>query len=178
MVDDPKSILDRLAGELDELRLQYELYFAGGRKIPPERDRTAFETTMRRLSQRTFVNTQDQFRFNSIQARYYSFLNHWQRTVRDMEEGRLTRDVRGRLSRPAPPPDDPIDPSHLEEAASRLAAARAECGLPPGNGEAQSQLKEALLARAREIAAKADGKKVEFRISVEEGKPKIRAVLK
>lgn len=177
MVEDPKGLLDRLARELDDLRHQYELFFSGGRKTAPERDRTAYETTLRRLSQRNLVNTEDQFRFNSIQARYHSLANHWQRTVRDMEEGRLSRDARGRLFRPAPAPEDPVDPSHLEEAARRLAEARAECGIP-GNGQDFPALREALLSRAREIAAKAGGRKVEFRISVEEGKPKIRAVLK
>lgn len=177
MAEDPKSLLDRLDKELDDLRHQYELFFSGGRKSEPGRERAACETSLRKTGQRTFVNTQDQFRFNSIQARYYSLANHWIRTVRDMEEGRLARDSKGRLSRPAPSPGIPIDPAHLEEAARRLVEARAECGLPAGD-DGLASLKEALLSRARDIAARSDGKQVEFRIAVEDGKPKIRAVLK
>jgi hypothetical protein len=184
LADDPKGVLERLDRELDDLRHQYELFFSGGRKSEPTRDRTDFETALRKHGQRAFVNTQDQFRFNSIQARYYSFANHWTRTVRDMEEGRLARDAKGRLARPAPPARgaadriDPIDPAHLEEAAFSLASARSECGLPGGNLADLDGLKNALLSRAREIAERADGKQVEFRISVEDGKPKIKAVLK
>jgi hypothetical protein len=178
LADDPKSVLDRIERELDDLRHLYELFFSGGRKTEPARERASLENAIRKTSQRTFVNTQDQFRFNSLQARYYSFANHWARTVRDIEEGRLSRDVKGRFSRPAPLAEDPIDSAHLDEAAFSLAAARAQCGLPGGALSDLDGLKEALLSRARDIASRADGKKVEFRISVEDGKPKIRAVIK
>ncbi len=178
MADDPKSVLDRLDRELDDLRQQYELFFSGGRKTDPGRERTAFENTIRKMGQRTLVGTQDQFRFNAIQARYYSLANHWLRTVRDLEEGRLQRDGRGALSRPAPPTENPIDAAQLEEAARRLAEARVECGLPATNESDFVTLKDALLSRARDIAARSGGGRVEFRIAVEEGKPKIRAILK
>jgi hypothetical protein len=178
LADDPKSVLDRIERDLDELRHTYELFFSGGRKTEPGRERAALENTLRKTSQRTFINTQDQFRFNSLQARYYSFANHWSRTVRDLEEGRLSRDAKGKLARPAPPVEDPIDMPHLEEAAFSLAAARAQCGIPGGGLSDLEGLKEALLSRARDIASRSDGKKVEFRISVENGKPKIRALLK
>jgi hypothetical protein len=178
LADDPKAVLDRFERELDDLRHQYELFFSGGRKTEPGRERATYENALRKMGQRTFINTQDQFRFNAIQARYYSFANHWIRTVRDIEEGRLSRDAKGRLARPAPPAGDPIDHAHLEEAAFNLAAARAQCGLPGANLSDLDHLKEALLSRAREIAARSDGKQVEFRISIEDGKPKIRAILK
>jgi hypothetical protein len=179
LTEDPKGVLDRIERELDDLRHQYELFFSGGRKSEPSRDRQAFENTVRRMGQRNLINTQDQFRFNAIQARYYSFANHWSRTVRDMEEGRLSRDSKGKLSRtPTAPPPDPIDRTHLEEAAFSLAAARAQCNLPGGNLNDLDAIKDALLSRARDIAARSDGKQVEFRITVEDGKPKIKALLK
>ena len=173
-----KNALDRLDQELDGLRLQYELFFSGGRKSEPVIERTALETTLRKMGQRTLTQTQDQFRFNAIQARYYSFSNHWGRTIRDMEEGRLARDAKGRLTRSVPPADDPIDAAHLDEAVRRLSEARVACGLPVGNDGDLASMRQALLARARDIAAKGGGMKVEFRIAVEEGRPKIRAILK
>jgi hypothetical protein len=54
--------------------------------------------------------------------------------------------------------------------------ARRACGLPAGE-EDISATRDALLARAREIAGKSNARKVEFRVSVEEGKPKIKARL-
>ncbi len=179
MPDDPKSVLDDLDRQFDDLRKQYELFFSGGRKTDPGRERAGYENTIRKLGQRTLTSTQDQFRFNAIQARYYSFANHWIRTLRDLEEGRLARDARGALSRSAPQAANPIDPADLDQAARRLAEARVECGLPAASMSDLAGLKEALLSRARDIAARSQGNgKVEFRISVEEGKPKIRAILK
>ena len=40
-----------------------------------------------------------------------------------------------------------------------------------------ASLRETLQSRAKEISASSGGKKVEFRISVEEGKPKVKATL-
>jgi hypothetical protein len=54
--------------------------------------------------------------------------------------------------------------------------ARRSCGLPGDPSELPS-LREALLARATEISASSGGKTVEFHVSVEEGKPKVKATL-
>jgi len=67
-----------------------------------------------------------------------------------------------------------VDPEHLERVMGELSEARKTCGLPSGEEEI-SAIRQTLVARAREISEKAGGRKVEFRISVEEGKPKVKA---
>lgn len=180
-MDEWKGTLDRLETEMEALKRQYDLFFQGGRRVEPLKERSAVETQLRRIGQRKIINTVDQFRFNTLQGRFYSLLNLWVRTIRDMEEGRLCRDADGRLGRTAPAaatlPAEPIDSEALERAAREWAAARTQCGQPTGEEELPA-LQEALRNRAREIAERAGNRQVEFRIAVEEGKPKIRAVLK
>jgi hypothetical protein len=91
-----------------------------------------------------------------------------------MEEGRITRDPSGMLLRGRIPSMEPVDSGHIEQVIGELMEARRKCGLPAGE-EDLSAIRDTLLARAREISGKAGGRKVEFKISVEEGKPKVKA---
>jgi dihydrodipicolinate synthase/N-acetylneuraminate lyase len=70
-----------------------------------------------------------------------------------------------------------VDREQLDRAAEALLEARRSCGLAGDTSDLPS-LRETLYARAMEISAAAGGKKVEFLVSVEEGKPKVKAVLR
>jgi hypothetical protein len=60
--------------------------------------------------------------------------------------------------------------------AQDLLEARRSCGLG-GDPAELAALRETLASRAKEISSSSGGKKVEFRVSVEEGKPRIKATL-
>jgi hypothetical protein len=174
---DIKDLLDRIEAKIAEVRRQYDLFFQGVRRSEPVDKRREIEEAVRRMGQRKIINTNDQFRFNNLQCRFYSHVNLWARMVRDLEEGRLARDASGALVRGASSPQEPVEPSHMNQVIVDLIEARKACGLPAGE-EDLSATRVALQARAREIAGKAGGRKVEFRVSVEEGKPKIKAVVR
>lgn len=174
--EDLKELLDRIEADIAEVKRQYDLFFQGARRQEPSEPRRELEETVRRMGQRRINNSNDQFRFNNLQSRFYSFSNLWIRTVRDLEEGRLLRDRSGILVRAAAVPRDPVDPDHLERVLREFLAARRACGLSTEDDDL-ARAREILLARARAIAGKSGTRKVEFRVSVEEGKPKIKAVL-
>ena len=187
--DDLKSALDRLQTSLSEVKRQYEFFFLGTRKTEPISERRALEETIRKFGQRRIPNTIEQFRFNSLQSSFYTLSNLWARIVRDIEEGRLGRDTAGALARststpgtaPADSPADspaegPVDPAHVDQVVARFLIVRRECGIPTGDQDAAA-IRETLLSKAREIAAASgDGKYVEFKILLEDGRPKIKAV--
>jgi hypothetical protein len=177
IVGDLKETLDQIEAEIANVKRQYDLFFQGIRRSEPSDKRKEVEETIRRMGQRKIVNTNDQFRFNNLQTRFYSFTNLWVRMVRDLEEGRLVRDPTGALVHGRSPASNPVEPAHLDQVIGELMEARRSCGLPAGE-EDLSATREALLARAREIAGKSGANKVEFRISVEEGKPKIKALVR
>jgi len=173
---DLKETLDRIEAEIAGVKRQYDLFFQGYRRSEPSDLRREVDETIRRMGQRRIINTNDQFRFHTLQSRFYSLSNLWMRMIRDMEEGRLSRDPSGALVRVTGPlpPKDPVESSHLEQVIGELSEARRTCGLPAGE-EDLSAIRETLLARAREISGKSGGRHVEFRISVENGKPKVKA---
>lgn len=169
-----KTALDRIEADIGELKRQYDLFFQGNRRTEPSEERRILEWMVRRMGQRKIPNTSDQFRFATLQGRFQSLANLWTRMVRDLEEGRLSRDASGVVVRPRAEESGPVDREHLETVLEQIRKARVECGMPTGPEETES-LRRTLLDRARQIAEKSGAGKVEFRVSVEDGKPKVRA---
>jgi hypothetical protein len=177
VTDDSKEMLDRLEADLVALKHEYDLFFNGKRRAEPTKERKDLETKLLVGSRRTIVGNADQLRFNNLSGRYWTYANLWTRTVRDLEEGRMHRDTGGGLRRTSTAEAEPVDRDQIERAAEALLEARRSCGLAGDPSDIPS-LRETLYARALEISASGGGKKVEFVVSVEGGKPKVKAVLR
>jgi hypothetical protein len=169
-----KIALDRIEADLVELEHQYKLFFQGVRRTEPQEERRILEWMVRRMGQRKITNTADQFRFHSLQGRFYSYTNLWTRMTRDLEEGRIERDARGNIVRTKTLHGEPVPPEHLDQVLDQLRCARQECGIPTEENDLDS-LREMLRSRAAEIAEKSGAKQVEFRVTIEGGKPKVKA---
>ena len=169
-----KIALDRIEADLVELEHQYKLFFQGVRRTEPQEERRILEWMVRRMGQRKITNTADQFRFNSLQGRFHSFTNLWTRMTRELEEGRLERDTRGNLVRTKVSPGEPVPPEHLNQVLDQLRSARQECGIPTEENDLES-LRDMLKSRAAEIAHRSGANQVEFRVTIEGGKPKVKA---
>lgn len=172
-----KDALDRIEKDLGELKRQYDLFFQGVRRTEPQDERKSVEWMVKRLGQRKLPNTLDQFRFNSLQSKFFAYTNLWIRMVRDMEEGRLARDTRGNLVRTKARAGEPVPPDHLDRVLEQLRDARRECGLSTDTKDLDS-LREMLRSRAAEIAGRSGDRQVEFRVTIEGGKPKVKAGLR
>ena len=172
-----KDALDRIEKDLSDLKRQYDLFFQGVRRIEPQEERKVLEWMVKRLGQRKLPNTLDQYRFNSLQSRFYTYSNLWARMTRDLEEGRLARDSRGNLVRTKGLAGEPVPPGHLDHVLEQLKTARRECGIVTDEKDLDS-LREMLRSRAAEIAGRSGARQVEFRVTIEGGKPKVRAGLR
>ncbi len=89
----------------------------------------------------------------------------------------MHRDSGGTVKRTPGERREPVDREHIARTAEALLEARRSCGLAGDPSDIPS-LRETLYARAMEISASGGGRKVEFVVSVEEGKPKVKAVLR
>lgn len=87
-----------LTTDLKRLEAEYNMFFAGRLPRPPWETRKRVETQVRRLDRARMTNTADRFRFESLQARWHSMAELWERGLRAKEEGRP-----GPLQMPAPP---------------------------------------------------------------------------
>jgi hypothetical protein len=177
VADEMKEMLDRLEINLVALKHEYDLFFNGKRRGEPMKERKELEMKLLAGSRRTIIGNADQLRLNNLSGRYWTYANLWTRTVRDLEEGRMHRDTGGSLRRTSVERREPVAREHVDQAAEALLEARRSCGLAVDPSDLPS-LRETLYARALEISASGGGKKVEFVVSVEGGKPKVKAVLR
>jgi hypothetical protein len=80
--------LELLEAELKRLEAEYNMFFAGRLPRPPWETRGRVNAMVRRLDNIHIPNTGGRFRFNTIQSRFQTFSELWDRGLRAREEGR------------------------------------------------------------------------------------------
>ena len=171
--------LSRLEADLKQLEAEYNMFFAGRLPKPPWETRGRVEAEVKRLDRGHMTNTGDRFRFTTLQSRYATFIDLWDRGLRAREEGRPGpfSVKRGPIEPDKKLPEDRIlhvssfrDPvreiDKLTELYESLAEARREVGedAPPFHKFAElvkNQVKKLRDSGTPEVA---------FRVAVKDGK--------
>ncbi len=74
-------LLKTMQERLKNLEHEYELYFGGGRKDPPEKEQKELERQIRELSRLAVNSTQNQYLFNNFQQSYVLRKARWAKLV-------------------------------------------------------------------------------------------------
>ena len=176
------STIDRdlsiLEGELKRLEAEYNMFFAGRLPRPPWETRSRVQAIVKRVDRSPISNYGDKFRFSTLQSRFATFVDLWDRGLRAREEGRSGPFAQAK--KPDAVPSRPADrivhvttfsePLHemdkLHDLYESLAEARREIGQ-----DAIPFHKFADLIKTQVSQLKAKGSpEVAFRVSVKEGK--------
>ena len=80
--------LQALAAQLKKVEAEYTMYFSGRAGRPPVESRAALDRAFKRFDRVPFDSPVSRFQFTTLQARYSSFSDLWDRGVRAREEGR------------------------------------------------------------------------------------------
>lgn len=80
--------LKELEEGIRRLKVEYDIYFNGHRKKPPEDLRMRVERICKRLSEAVNMSYSERFRYTTLVTRYYVFRDRWRRSmmVRDARE--------------------------------------------------------------------------------------------
>ena len=163
--------LDHLERSLKELRIEYEKYFNGANDLPPGDLRSAIDRRLRTL-RHNVKGSADNFRLGSLEARFNSYNEMFNRRVRDLEEGR-TRTRRSSIPMREP---DAYDGVLVASAIDEGAAAALYKGLYEGSPKIDLGTFQGYLDRQAEAIRKKTGcAQVQFRLSDEGGKTKLKA---
>ena len=178
----PPSIdkdLTRLETELKQLEAEYNMFFSGRLPKPPWETRARVDALIKQYDRSYIPNTGDRFRFSTLQSRFATFIDLWDRGLRAREEGRPGPFMHQRSAKEAAKrsPDDRIlhvssfrDPvreiDKLTELYESLAEARREVGedAPPFHKFAdlvKTQVNKLRQSGSAEVA---------FRVAVKDGK--------
>ena len=87
----PTSIekdLQRLEVDLRQLEAEYNMYFSGRQPKPPWETRARVEALVKHYDRTHIQNYGDRFRFTTLQTRYATFIDLWDKGMRAREEGR------------------------------------------------------------------------------------------
>jgi hypothetical protein len=122
---------------LRKLKTNYDLFFAGIRKLPPSEDRRRLDALVHELSKERMRDNSLRFRFNTLLGRYNQFRELWGRRMREREEGPL--DFRRRAAAFGGGP---------EPAPQTAAAAEAPPGGTPASVETYVKVTEATASAA------------------------------
>ncbi|MDD2336962.1 MAG: hypothetical protein PHD01_10350, partial [Geobacteraceae bacterium] len=161
---------------LKELIIKYEQYFLGLEKREPLKLLEEVERLSRRYTAAAVSNTMLLFRYNSAKSRFVSYRQYWNRINRLIDEGKYSRD-RFKMQRnlaSAPQPVTVSDESQVDRVYRELTEACRLCNVTTSNitKEAISATLEKHRAAIRDKYHCSD---LEFRVLVEDGKPKIKA---
>ncbi len=111
--DDSVRNLATLSGELKKLETEYNQFFSGRLPRPPWETRTRVESLIKKWDRESVhASSIDKFKFQTLQARYATFADLWDRGLRAREEGRPGpfNWVPGGAAPPPPAPGEPPMP--------------------------------------------------------------------
>lgn len=102
----------QLEAELRKLEAEYNMFFAGRLPRLPWETRSRVEALVKRYDRMSLRNTAERFRFGMVQARFASFCDLWDRSLKAKEEGRQPgrRPRTGGSPPVAAPPPVPVVP--------------------------------------------------------------------
>jgi hypothetical protein len=151
----------KLEAEIKRLEAEYNMFFAGRLPRLPWETRARVEAMVKRYDRMNLRNTAEQFRFQTLQAKFQAFVDLWERQLKAKEEG---RPVRGR--RPAPAADPPPAPAappaagasrasrHDEDKPATRVVAVTTLRDPAAEGERMKALYEQLSVARKEAGEK------------------------
>jgi len=180
-VADPTDIergLHVLEADLKRLEAEYNMYFSGRLPKPPWETRSRVEAMIKQLDRSYIQNYGDRFRFSTLQSRFATQADLWDRGLRAREEGRPGPFAQKRPAPVAAPkrPEDKVlhvsafrDPTKemdkLHELYESVAEARRAVGDEPVPFH-----RFADLVKSQVKKLKTAGTEVTFRVAVKDGK--------
>jgi hypothetical protein len=78
----------RLEAELKRLEAEYNMFFSGRLPKPPWETRGRVDALVKQYDRAYIRNYGDRFRFSTLQSRFSTFVDLWDRGMRAREEGR------------------------------------------------------------------------------------------
>jgi len=172
--------LQQLAADLRRLEVEYTQFFAGRLPRPPLRLRSSVDALMRRLDRAPFEQIAQRFRFQTLQSRYATFGELWDRSMRQREEGRGSLPVAETAARTARPKDvlletSIVDPTRENDRLGDLYEALCEARRNAGEREIPFEKFVEVVTGQVEKSRQEGAGPVTFRVTTQDGKVRFTA---
>lgn len=172
----------QLEATLRRLELEYNMYFAGQLPKPPWDTRRRIEAMLRRFDRAYIQSAVDRFRLSTLQSRFSTFAELWDRGLRAREEGRPGPFYKPPRAAPEPEPAPPessrvlgaatvSDLAHEGEKIEALYESLIEARRQVGTDEPLPFHRFAQIVKGQVAKLQQSGsREVAFQVSVKEGR--------
>ena len=186
------NLLDEFERKIFLLKIQYEKYFSGFERIEPMKEREDLRRDLRNLTQEPITNTMQKHKFTSLRARFNSLDLYLTRNLVQIERGTHPKMKFRTAMRDAQKRD--AERMREDRAARRrefserqkqdlayrrvfdqFIAVRKKCG--QSTDISFEAMKKSLSKQSRMVKSKFKSDKVKFRVFIEGGKAKMKAVV-
>lgn len=145
--------LGQLEKDIRQLKIEYEMYFGGGRKRPPSEIEWRIELIVKRYAERGGdLKYGQRFRFSNLAQTYAKYKEVFRKRLAQREEGKIQRHfgaaakaIEAERSRMHPEPEAPVA-ERREPSAFRVV-----CSEPEHEGHKVDQLYEAFLQAKQSV---------------------------
>lgn len=161
--------------KINQLRVQYDQYFAALIRIPPFKLQEEVKKIVRLYSSRKISNTALNFKYNSLVGRYTTFDNLWKRHLRMLDDGTLKRGAGFSSGSALKKKEAPVNESPSEKLYKEYISAKQGLNQGTDNIKVQS-LKAVIDKQTAAIKQKYKVDKVDFKVVTEGGQAKIKAI--
>ena len=174
----------KLDDNIRRLKIEYEAYFNGGTPRPPHETLFRVETAIKKYGDTSRLSFGQRFKFNQLVQKFAVNNDLWRKKLKEKEEGRGRFGVVRRRE---------VEPKPTDGTVSVI------CSNPQGETEKVDQLLKAVVDAKRQAGERVDNidplafakfvgdktkqireslgcEKVQFSVSIEEGKVKLKAV--
>jgi hypothetical protein len=175
--------LVRLEEDIRRLKVEFDIYFNGAAKRPPYDTKGRVDTLIKRLADERTLSFAQRYHYNSLAARYTSFLQLWRRTMQEREEG---RGPAARRPPQAPAPEQEQSPATFVCADVRgevqtvrglydaLVEARRRCG-EPTEDLSFTNFHRMIAEKTEALKKRAGCERVHFSVAVQDGRVSFKA---
>ncbi len=174
--------LVRLEEDIRRLKVEFDIYFNGAAKRPPYDTKGRVDTLIKRLADERTLSFAQRYHYNSLAARYNSFMQLWRRTMQEREEGR------GPSRRQAPTPrqepesapatfvcsDPRSDVRTVRGLYEALVEARRRCG-EPTEDLSFARFHRMVAEKSEALKERAGCERVHFSVAVHDGRVQFKA---
>jgi hypothetical protein len=187
--DETDEELDELDHSLKRLRVEYDQYFLGILKRPPEVLQGRVLKVIVKYANMKLRKTHHKFRFNQLNSKFQIYRQQWGRVLRQIEQGtykghlfraklhereRGVSDETPRPSSLAAAPEPTARPGAIDKLFDALVAARKRAG-DSGPAPDRAKLSEIVKKQTAALKQKHPGAKVKFRVAIDGNKAKLVA---
>lgn len=97
-----EEIIRKTDQRIEALKTQFNLFFSGELKIPPEKERETVEKVIREMQSKEMRSGKLEFLLQNLSSRFYLYNNMWLKKLSQLEAGTISRFMQKKGTTPPP----------------------------------------------------------------------------